>query len=109
MATVDLLLPDPRPKTSFSLEKNRWQRDIAQSIPLDQLVAVQKLDGAIQLRDELLPLVAHTEGGMRERAEVAGIGLGRNDLVTDIEQRVHQPAVGVVNKNKYRLIGSHKQ
>jgi len=52
------------------------------------------------MRDKLLPLVAHTEGGMRERAEVAGISLGRNDFVADVEQRIHQPAVGVVDENE---------
>ena len=71
---------------------------------LGQLIAVQKFDWAIQLRDKLFPFVAHAEGGMRERAQVAGIGLGRNDLVADIEQRVYQSAVGSVDENESGLI-----
>ena len=69
---------------------------------------MQELDRAIQLRDELFPLVAHAEGGMRERAEVAGISLGRNDLVADVEQGIYQPAVGVVDKNEDRYIHNHQ-
>ncbi len=100
MTAIDLFLSDPGLQTGFCLEENRRQGDVTQAVTLGQLVAVQELDLATEVCDELLPLVAHAESGMREGAEIAGIGLGRNDLVADVEQRIHQPTVGVVHENQ---------
>ena len=100
MATVDLLAADKFPKAAVRFAENRRQRNTLQSVFVFQLVAVQKLHRTVQLRDELLPLVTHLESRMGNGAEVAAVGLRRDDLVADVEQRVHQPAVGAVHKNE---------
>lgn len=40
---------------------------------------------------------------MGNGAEVTAVGLGREDLVADVEQGVHPPAVGVVNEDESRF------
>src|SRR3989344_2343994 len=97
---VDFFPGDPLLKALVRLPKYRWQRGIVNSIFLFQFVPVQKLDRHAEPGDEPFPLVAHAEGGMRDRAEVTGVSLRRNDLVADVEQRVHEPAVGVIDENE---------
>ena len=61
---------------------------------------MQKLDRHPESGDEVFPLVAHAEGGMCDRTEIPCVGLWRDDLVADVEQRVHETAVGVVDEDE---------
>ena len=97
---IDLILSDPRLKAGSRFEENCRQGNIPQTVTLGQLVAVQELDLAAKLFDKLFPLVAHLESRMGNSTEVTAVGLRRNDFVADVEQRVHQPAVGVVDKDE---------
>ena len=60
---------------------------------------MQKLDRNSEPRDEVFPFIAHAESGMRDRAEITRVGFRRDDLVADVEQRVHESAVGVVDED----------
>ena len=99
MAAVDLLAADKFPRTAVRLAENHRQRNTLQSVFVFQLITVQELHRHPKPGDKLLPFIAHAEGGMRDRAQIAGIGLRRDDLVADVEQRVHETAIGVVDED----------
>ncbi len=44
---------------------------------------------------------------MRNRAEIAGVGLRRKNFMRRVRQQIEHAAVGVVNENKFRRLVCH--
>lgn len=100
VAAIYLLPANPCLRSAIGLAKYRRQFRRAQAILLFQLVAVQELHRHPEPGDEIFPFIAHAEGGVRDGAKITSVGLRRNDLVADVEQRVHETAVGVVDEDE---------
>ena len=65
-----------------------------------KLVTVQKFTVYCERFDECSPLAPFAEIAVRERAQITGVGFGREDLVADVGQRVEHAAVGVIDEYK---------
>ena len=82
--------------------QNRRERQSRLAVAATQFVGVQKFEARGEALEKILPLAAHPERRMRERAQVARVSFGREDFMRDIAQGVEEAALRVVNEDENR-------